>query len=355
MAGGAQGFLLELLVGDEELGALFTGEAELAALLRFEATLAQAQAHLGLIPSEAAQAIVAACNRFQPDWSALQAGMVKDGVIGPSLVAAVRREVGGEHGASLHFGATSQDLVDTALMLRLKTTTGILDRRLAGFVADLEGLRRDQGDVPQMAHTRMQAALPFTAGDRLDAWLRPLRRHRTRLAELVPRLLVVQLGGPIGIGVVPGAAGDGLTQEFARRLDLSPAPPWHSARDTVVELGSFLALLSGSLGKIGQDLALLAQSEVGAVGLAAGGASSAMAHKSNPVGAEVLVALARFAAGLAGTLHQALVHENERSGAAWTLEWLTLPQLVITAGASLRHARSLCAGLEFQPYSSPLP
>jgi len=355
MASGAQGFLLAPLVGDEEIGALFTREAELAALLRFEVALAQAQAHLGLISPPAAQTIEQACHRFQPDWPALQAGMARDGVIGPSLVAALRGTVGSEHAASLHFGATSQDLVDTALALRLKTIARLLDERLAGLVTDLEDLRGHQGGVPQMAHTRMQAALPFTAGDRLDAWLRPLRRHRARLAELSPRLLVVQLGGPIGVGAVPGPAGERLMQELARRLDLAPAPAWHSARDIIVEFGSFLSLLSGSLGKFGQDIALLAQSEVGAIRLAAGGASSAMAHKSNPVGAEVLVALARYAAGLAGTLHQALVHENERSGAAWTLEWLTLPQIAVTAGAALRHARSLCADLEFRPYSSPPP
>ena len=134
---------------------------------------------------------------------------------------------------------------------------------------------------------------------------------------------------------------------MAERLDLRPAPAWHSQRDRIGEFGAFLSLVSGTLGKIGQDIALMAQNEVGAVRLPSGGGSSAMAHKSNPVGAEVLVALARFNAGLLGTLHQALVHENERSGAAWTLEWMVLPQMTVATAAGLQKAQSLVAGMSF--------
>jgi 3-carboxy-cis,cis-muconate cycloisomerase len=218
------------------------------------------------------------------------------------------------------------------------------------LVEDLRALQAIQGPTPQMAHTRMQAALPFTASDKIETWRRPLERHLVRLAEIKPRLLVLQFGGPIGTRAVPGGKGTGFVDDLAKRLGLEPALPWHTARDGIVEFGSLLSLLTGSLGKFGQDVALLAQTEVGAVRLARGGGSSAMAHKSNPVGAEVLVTLARFNAGLAGTLHQALVHENERSGAAWTLEWLILPRLAIAAGAALRHARALCADLTFQPW-----
>jgi 3-carboxy-cis,cis-muconate cycloisomerase len=233
-------------------------------------------------------------------------------------------------------------------MLRLKAAAALLDARLAVLVVDLGTLRQAQGSVPLMAHTRMQAALPFTAADKIETWLRPLERHRRRLAEIAPRVFALQLGGPIGVGAARGDEGARLIDALAARLGLTPAAPWHTARDGIVEFGSLLSLMSGALGKLGQDVALLAQNEVGAVRLAQGGGSSAMAHKSNPVGAEVLVALARFNAGLAGTLHQALVHENERSGAAWTLEWMTLPRMAITAGAALRHARALLSGMVFQ-------
>lgn len=136
---------------------------------------------------------------------------------------------------------------------------------------------------------------------------------------------------------------------MARLLDLGIAEPWHATRDPIVAFGSLLSLITGSLGKIGADVTLMTQTEVASIKLSGGGGSSTMAHKSNPVNAEVLVALARYNAGLVGTLHQALVHENERSGAAWTLEWLTLPEIIIVTGASLRLAIRLASQIHFQP------
>ena len=135
---------------------------------------------------------------------------------------------------------------------------------------------------------------------------------------------------------------------MARHLDLGLAEPWQSARDPLIGFAGLLTLLTGTLGKIGADVTLLAQNEIGAVSIAGGGGSSSMAHKSNPVNAEVLVALARYNAGLAGVLQQSMVHENERSGAAWTLEWLALPPLVIASGASLRLAKLLFEQLSFR-------
>ena len=174
--------------------------------------------------------------------------------------------------------------------------------------------------------------------DKIESWLQPLRRHRERLASLSPRLLVIQLGGPVGNRAELGERAEAVAARLAARLGLGNAPCWHTARDNIVEFGAVLALIAGALGKIGQDAALLAQSENGALKIEGGGASSAMAHKANPVTAELLVALARYTAGLSGTLRQALVHENERSGAAWALEWFTLPPLAMATGAALREA-----------------
>ena len=155
----------------------------------------------------------------------------------------------------------------------------------------------------------------------------------------------MQLGGPVGTRTELGPEADAIAGHMARRLGLGPARPWHSQRDAIVELGSWLALVTGSLGKMGQDVALMVQNEVGTARLRGGGTSSAMAHKQNPVPAELLVALARFTAGLGGILNGALVHENERSGAAWTLEWLVLPQMTVASGAALRTALSLVGHL----------
>lgn len=332
---------LEALVGDAAMAERFGDTADLAAMLAFEAALAGAQAKCGLIPEPAAAEIVAACATFAPDWHRLRAGMARDGVTGPAFVAALRETLAEPHRRWLHFSATSQDVTDTSLTLRLKPAVADLDARLSAMLDTVGRLRATQGEVVLMGRTRMQRALPMTVADKLDAWVAPLRRHRQRLAELAPRLLVVQFGGPVGTRDNAVAAG------LAARLGLGDAPCWHTARDNIVEFGGWLAMLCGSLGKVGQDVALLAQDEVGAVRLASGGASSAMPHKSNPIAAETLVALARYAAALSGGLGQAMVAENERSGAAWTLEWMLLPPLAIAAAAALRHAEAMLSGLTF--------
>lgn len=339
--------LLSALAGDPEIADLFSDASTVAALRAIEAALAEAEADEGLIAPEAAAAIGAACAGFHVDLDDLAAGMAEDGVVGPRFVARLRAAVAAPHRDAVHLGATSQDIVDTALVLALAGLSDILDSRLAGLLADLDALARRDGAVALMAHTRMQQALPITAGAKIAAWARPLERHRARLAEIRPRLLVVQLGGPVGTRDGFGGRGDAVAAGLARRLGLGVAAPWHAERDGLVEFGGLLALIAGSLGKIGADIALLAQTEVGAIAGAGGGASSAMAHKSNPVAAEVLVALARHAAGLAGTLGQAMVHENERSGAAWTLEWLTLPPLAVATGAALGRARALTGRIRF--------
>ena len=341
--------LLGALVGDREAEALFTDEADLAAMLRVEAALAEAESAAGVIAPEAAARIVEVCGNFQPDWTALAHGLAQDGVAVPALVKQVRAAVGMPHRDAVHRGATSQDIIDTSLVLRLAQVVVLFDARLASLLEGLRALAERDGARTMMAHTRMQAALPFTVGHKIETWSAPLERVSARLEALKPRLLVVQFGGPVGTLADLGSCGKAVAAGLAARLGLGAAAPWHSQRDAIAEFGSWLSLVSGTLGKVGQDIALMAQTEVAAVKLATSGTSSAMAHKANPVGAEVLVALARYNAGLLGTLHNSLVHENERSGAAWTLEWLVLPPMVVTAAASLRITLSLLDGLRFNP------
>lgn len=344
--------LLSALAGDPEVEAFFTDAADLDAMLRFESALAEAQGAAGLIPPAAAGRIAEACAGFAPDWDALRAGLARDGVVVPAFVAQLRAAVGAPHAGQVHRGATSQDVIDTGLVLRLAPVLDRLDGRLDALDAALAALSARDGQAPLMAQTRMQRALPFTAADKIDSWRGPIPRHRARLAELRPRLLRLQLGGPVGTRAELGAAAGAIAARMAGRLGLADAPAWHAQRDGIAELGAWLALVAGSLGKLGQDVALMVQNEIGAVRLAGGGTSSAMAHKSNPVPAELLVALARHVAGLSGTLASALVHENERSGAAWTLEWLVLPPMVVATGAALRTALALVPNLSFPPQSA---
>lgn len=336
--------ILSGLVGDEEIARHFSAEAEIAAILDFELALAQVQAQAGVIGKDAASAITQAFKTFRPDIAALRAQTARDGVIVPELVRQLREAVGETHGKSVHFGATSQDAIDTGLMLRLKPVVAHLETGLSAAMDGLDALGQRFAGKPLMARTRMQAAIPITVPDRIRAWRAPLSRHRERLAAQKKPLLAVQFGGAAGTLEKLGDKGASLRAALAGKLGLADAPQWHSQRDNLGEFAGLLSLISGSLGKFGQDVALMAQA--GEITLTGGGASSAMPHKHNPVAAEMLVALARFNATQLSGMHQALVHEQERSGAAWTLEWLILPQMVAATAGALRQAKVLAGQIE---------
>jgi 3-carboxy-cis,cis-muconate cycloisomerase len=333
------------LLGDGEIAALFSAAAELEAMLAFEVALAKAEAAEGVIPQDAAIAISDTAHRFSPDIASLRAATARDGVVIPDLVRQLRAAVGEPHGKHVHVGATSQDVIDSGLMLRLSRVLPILENRLQALAASLDGLAAEFGDRPLMGRTRMQAAIEITVADRVEAWRSPLARHATRLKDFAKDGLAVQFGGAAGTLEKLGAKGPAVRVALARELGLADAPQWHSQRDRIGDLAGLLAAITGSLGKLGQDMALMAD-RGDEIALAGGGGSSAMPHKQNPVGAEVLVTLARFNAAQLGGLAQAAVHEQERSGAAWTLEWLILPQMVAAAGVSLRLAGDLIASVK---------
>jgi len=340
--------ILTGLLGDAELAAFCSSEAELDAMLRFEAALAEAEGAEGVIPADAANAIAAAAPSVPLHHAALREATLRDGVIVPELVRQLRAAVGMPHDAYVHFGATSQDVIDTGLAIRLAGILPILDDRLASLAAALDALDARDGAIETMGHTRMQAAIPVPAGRKILSWRDPLLRHLERLAAVRADVGILHFGGAAGTLEKLGAKREAVGHRLAALLGLAHVPrPRHSERDGVVALASWLSLVTGSLGKMGEDVALMAQSEIAEVKLASGGGSSAMPHKVNPVGAEILVTLARFNATLVAGMHQALVHENERSGSAWTLEWLLLPQMIVATGAALRTAEALAGALSF--------
>ena len=337
--------LLGRLLGDGEVAAQFSAEAEIAQMTVFESALAVAEGAEGVIPPDAAAAIASRLASFEANMAALAEATARDGVVAVEFVRQLRAHVGEPHGAHVHFGATSQDVIDTALVLRLRPVLATLGQRLNSLVAELEQLSAREGARPLMGRTRMQDALPITAGARIEAWSLPLARHRERLVELRPRVLVLQFGGAVGTLDKLGAKGRSVAERMAAHLDLGlPKHSWHTERDGLVELAGWLSLLTGTLGKMGQDIALMALA--GEVALEGTGGSSAMPHKHNPVKAEMLMALARYNATLVAGMHQALVSEQERSGAAWTLEWLVLPQMVVAAAAALRTAIELARSIK---------
>ena len=330
------------LLGDEEVSGHFSAEADIRAMLAFEAALAKAEARHGVIPQPAAERISDMCASLRPDIGKLKSATATDGVVIPELVRQLRHAVGGEAARWVHLGATSQDVIDTSLMLRLKTVVFLLAGRLSALTAALGKVDQQFGANRLMGHTRMQAAIPITVSDRLRSWRDPLEIYRDRLTLTA---FPVQFGGAAGTLDKLGPKGAEVRASLAAELGLSDEPQWQSQRGRIAEIANLFSLITGSLGKIGQDVALLAEAGE-EIELAGGGGSSAMPHKQNPVAAEVLVSLARFNATQIAGVHQALVHEQERSGAAWTLEWLLVPPMAAATAASLRLSRELLGNIK---------
>jgi len=331
------------LFGDAEMAALWSPEAQLAAMRAFEAAWIRALAVAGQVDPAAAEAAARTIEAMTFDTDDLRAGTGRDGVVVPRLVAQIKAQV---PGVPVHRGATSQDVIDTALAVAMRDSLDLLDTKLAALEVELNGLESRFGAEPLQGRTRMQAATMITVADRLKSWTQPLSRHRARIAELRPRVCVVQVGGASGDRADLGAAANIVTTHVAEALGLQSAPnAWHSQRDGVAEFAGLLSLVAGSLGKIGQDICLMAQQGIGEIAMEGGGGSSAMAHKQNPVMAELLVTLARFNATQLSAIHHALVHEQERSGAAWALEWMCLPQMAEATGRALTAALALIASV----------
>lgn len=338
--------LLSGLLQDGETAGLFSDAAALAAMLEVEAALALAQGDCGLIPPEAAKAISAAARGLTLDPAALSAATAQDGVPVPALVAALRKAVPAEHAPFVHWGATSQDIADTGLVLRLSQLADIFETRLRDLASLLLRMAETHRATPMAAHTRMQQATPTSFGLKAAVWLAPLLSHLERLTQLRPRLLRLSLGGASGNLAALAPHGLAVEAKLAERLGLTVSPvPWHVSRDGLMEFAGWCTLVTGSLGKIGQDIALLSQNEISELRPGSGGGSSTMPNKANPVSAEVLIALARHTGGQLGTLQQAAIAEYERSGAAWLIEWLSLPQIAAATGKALTTATSLLDSL----------
>jgi 3-carboxy-cis,cis-muconate cycloisomerase len=338
--------ILGQLLGDQEIAAFFSVKADIEAMLRFEAALATAEAQCGVISSQACQAITKACETLEPDIAAIGSATARDGVAVPELVRQLRARVGKTHADKVHLGATSQDLIDTSMVLRLRQVNGAIAARLAGVIGRLDGLIAEHGEAKLMAHTRMQPALPVTVADRIDIWARPLRKHHQELEDARQDQYVIQFGGAVGTLDKLGDKAHAVTVELARNLRLYPTAPWHTDRSAMVRHAGRLSMICGALGKIGKDVALMAQPEVNQIVLSGSGGSSAIPDKQNPVAAEILETLARFNATLVGGMHHALIHEQERSGSAWTLEWMLMPQICIATGAACRTALAMLDSIQ---------
>ncbi len=325
----------------EAMAAIFSDRARIQAMLDVEAALARAEAACGIIPQTAVPAICAAADADRFDLDALGREALNSGNLAVPLVKQLTARVAGSDAEAarwVHWGSTSQDIVDTGLVLQMRLGFHLIDDQLVRLCDRLADLAEAHAATPMIARTLMQQATPSSFGLKAAGWLSACNRALHRQREVAPRVLVLQCGGAAGNLAALHPDGPKLADALAADLGLAvPDLPWHSQRDRIAETGCALAITISSLGKFARDLALMAQTEIGEVREPAGegrGGSSAMPHKTNPVACARIIAIAHRAPGLAATLLAAMDQEHERGLGGWQSEWEVLPDLfLLTAGA----------------------
>ena len=332
---------------------VFCDQGRVQAMLDFEAALARAEARVGLIPSSAVAPIAAACEAGLYDFAALGEAIATAGNSAIPLVKALGKQIASSDAEAeryVHLGATSQDVMDSGLVMQLRQALALIESELAQLADSLAAQAQRFATTPLAGRTWLQHATPVTLGMKIAGWLGAVTRSRLRLQELKPRLLVLQFGGASGTLAALGAQALPIAEALAEELQLTlPEQPWHTQRDRIVEFGAVLGLIAGSLGKFGRDISLLMQTEAAEVFEPAApgkGGSSTMPHKRNPVGAAVLIGAATRVPGLVSTLFSAMPQEHERSLGLWHAEWETLPEICCLVSGSLQQARLLADGLE---------
>jgi 3-carboxy-cis,cis-muconate cycloisomerase len=340
----------------ERFSEAVSGRNWIGAMLEVEGALAVAQARAGLIPRQAAETIVSCCDadRFVPEEIGRK-GRAQGNPV-PPLVRALTRavsEVSEDAAGHVHKGATSQDIMDTAAMLVCRNALDLVLTEVEGISAACARLAETHRDTMMPGRTLLQQALPTTFGKKAAGWLVSELEVRTRLREVRASGLAVQLGGAAGTLASLGPAGTQVLGEFARELDLlEPVVPWHTDRVRISDIGGALSLVAGVLGKISQDIILMAQTEVGEVAEPAGegrGGSSTLPHKRNPILSVTAAANARRVLDLSHTLQAAMVSEHERAAGAWHSEWETLSDALAFGGGAAAAVREVTEGLEVYP------
>ncbi len=345
--------LMSPLFSSAAMREIVSDPARLQRMLKAEAALAAAEASLGVIPASAARPIANACHAKFYDIGALGLAAVSVGNLAIPLVKALTAEVA-KHDAEaaryVHWGATSQDIIDTALVLELRAVIDDLlteiDRAIPAFTTLAEKHRH----TPTVGRTWLQQALPMPFGLKVAGYAAALTRARTRLKRVRNEALVLQFGGATGTLAALGSRGVDVAVAFAKELDLPlPDGPWHTHRDRLADVASALAMLAGTCGKIARDVALLMQTEVGEAFEPAGegrGGSSTMPHKRNPVAAASGLACAAIAPQLCATILAAQVQEHERAAGAWAAEWPTFPALALVTSGALAAVVDIADGLD---------
>ncbi|MGZ4385984.1 MAG: 3-carboxy-cis,cis-muconate cycloisomerase [Gaiellaceae bacterium] len=340
--------MLSEIAVPEELREAVSAAAWLRAMLESERALANAEALAGVIPIEAAGQIAEACREELFDFAELAAEGRAAGNPAEPLVRALRQVVGGEASGYVHWGATSQDVMDSAAMLVAREAIDLILEQLDRVAEACAVLTRTHRSAPLAARTLLQQAVPTSFGVKAAGWLVGVLEARGVLADLRERRLAAQLGGAAGTLAPLGDRGLEVLRLYAQELELTePVLPWHTERTRICELGNALAVAAGALAKIGLDVVLLAQTEIGEVAEGGGGGgSSTMPQKRNPVGSTLAIACARLVNGYAGVLVASLSQEQERAAGAWHAEWDALSGALAYAGGAAAAMADVLEGLQ---------
>lgn len=338
------------MFSDAAMRQVWSDENRTAKYLDIERALARVQGRLGLIPQEAADEIVRNCELSKIDWDKLKAKTEQIGYPIIAVVNQINANCKGKLGEYCHWGATTQDITDTAAVLQMREGLALVEQDLAEISASLAGLARKYRDTPIIGRSNLQQATPITFGYKMASILAGIERHRERLQQLKPRVLMGEFGGASGTlsslekGAMETQAG--LMQELGLA---QPLISWHTVRDTIAEVGAFLGIVGGSLGKIAMDVKLLMQTEVAEVfePYAPGrGSSSTMPQKRNPISCLYIHANISVVRQHAAALMDAMVADHERSTGPWEIEWVVLPEIFCLMSGALKQTKFILAGLE---------
>lgn len=345
--------LLDELFRSEEVERWLSERTCLQAMLSFESALAKAESHAGVIPESAVQPISQQCKAPLFDLNTLAHAAKSSGNVAIPLVKALTAQVAkydADAARYVHWGATSQDIIDTGLILQIRGALTCVAGDLDIFAKGLAELASKHRSTVMIGRTWMQQALPTTFGAKVAGWLDAIDRHRARLAETRRRCVVLQFGGAVGTLAALNEKADAVAKSLAEELKLPLAEiPWHSNRDRVAEIATTLGLLVGTLGKIAKDISLLSQTEVAEVfepSEPGRGGSSTMPHKRNPVACAAVLSAAIRVPGLVGTMLGAMPQEHERGLGGWHAEWETLPEIVSLAAGAVHTMAEIAARLE---------
>ncbi|MGM4927955.1 class-II fumarase/aspartase family protein [Tardiphaga sp. 619_E2_N8_5] len=336
------------MFGTAEMRAVFADEALVGRYIEAEVALARAQARLGVVPKEAARAIEAAAKSIRIDFDKLRA---ETEIVGYPILPLVHQlsEAAGEAGRYVHWGATTQDIMDTANVLQIRAALQIVARDLREVRDVLATMAKKYRDTPMAGRTHLQQALPVTFGYKAAVWLSSVDRHIERVDQALPRILLGEFSGAAGTLASVGEGGLEMQKLFCEELGLhQPSITWHVARDGIAEAVTLLGLITGTLGKIATDVMLLSSSEFGEVSepfVPGRGASSTMPQKRNAISSELMLAAAKAVRQHVATMLDGMIHDLERATGPWHLEWVSLPESFLLTASSLANAKFMLAGL----------